>query len=81
VDQKANNNLLSLWTIYDHPADYPDAFVARRFVVGLEDVPVATTDVIVAETIEALRERFLELGLVAIERALSDEPQIVETWL
>ena len=76
------SELLSLWTIYDHPTDYPGHFVARRFVVGHElDKPFATDEIMAAERIEDLREVFLEMGLVKIEREMVDEAQIVETWL
>jgi hypothetical protein len=37
--------VLSIWTVYDHPADYPDGFIARRHEAG-EGVHRPTNDVI-----------------------------------
>jgi hypothetical protein len=67
---------LKLWTIYKHPTDYPDRFVARQFVL---DKP--TENVIISPDIETLRSHFLEIGLSCITRSPHDEPQIVEVWL
>ena len=67
---------LSIWTIYDHPKDLPDFFVARRFEI---DKP--TEDVIVASYLDTLRERMVDKGLTRIYRSEDDDPVIVETWL
>jgi hypothetical protein len=77
--RQTSNDLLSIWTIYDHPADFPDLYVARRFVTG-RDGPVATPDVLQGE-LSALREAFYRCGLVCMTRSDEDEPQIVESWL
>ena len=70
-------NTLSLWTVYDHPTDYPDSYVARRF-----EVPGGPTDdVLETETLEALRAEFERRGLVCLPRASGDDPRIIETWL
>lgn len=29
-----NDGVLSIWTVYDHPLDFPNEYVARRFTVG-----------------------------------------------
>jgi hypothetical protein len=65
---------LSLWTIYDRPADYPDGFLARRFE---NDQP---SDDVLVGTLEALRRYFLERGLVCVTADPEDDPVIVETW-
>jgi hypothetical protein len=68
--------MLSLWTIYDHPTDYPDNFVAREFLL---DKP--TDNVLIANSLEQLREAFRRAGLCCITRHPSDDAKIVETWL
>lgn len=76
------NELLALFTIYKHPIDYPQAFVARRFLVG-GDPPQSVVDAepyAVALTLEAVRAA-LPPGLYRMGRAEADEPQIVETWV
>jgi hypothetical protein len=67
---------LSLWTIYDHPTDYPDRFVAREFIL---DKP--TNNLIACVDLKVLRQHFIEIGLTCITRSPEDQPQIVETWL
>jgi hypothetical protein len=67
---------LSLWTLYDHPRDFPDCFVARRFEL---DRP--TSHVMTAPTLEALRNAMQHLGLVRIERSPEDDAKIIEVWL
>lgn len=67
---------LSIWVIYDHPTEYPDHFVARRFAY---DQP--TPDIKLASDIMALRADMLTQGLVCITRSPDDDAKIVETWL
>lgn len=70
--------VLPMWTIYDHPTDYPDGFIAR-LCLTLPSLRM-TRNVMVAETLVALRSR-LPLGLVCLARAPDDDKTIVETWL
>lgn len=75
------NDMLSMWTIYDHPRDYPDTFVARRFEVG-KGAPgaVATGDILLGD-LETLRKSFHMAGLYCLTGSPDDDPNIVETWL
>jgi len=70
---------LQMWTIYFHPRDYPDGFVARMWVISSKGA-AATDMVLTASTLEEIRNK-LPLGLTRLERDPADEPQIVETWL
>lgn len=69
-----------MWTIYDHPRDFPDDFVARKFLVSGRG-PRATLDVLCFRDIEAARQSMISMGLTRIQRDPNDEPQIVEVWL
>lgn len=69
-----------MWTIYDHPADYPDLFVARRWTVGADGL-TATDDLRSADHLDALRESFADEGLVMIAASDVDDPCVVETWM
>ena len=74
-------NALAIWTVYDHPTDYPDKFVARRFDVG-HDGPKLSASVIIADDLDKLRRVLeFELRLVRITRSPEDDPKIVENWL
>jgi len=72
-------DVLTMWSVYDHPSDYPDAFVARKFEAR-GGITVATSDMFTAPTLNELR-RLLPPGLVCFPRNPDDDPVIVETWL
>ena len=76
TDDHAN---LPIWTVYDHPRDYPNGYVARRWLTL--PVPRATNEVIIADKLDDIRDQLEAKGLVKLMRDPSDEPQIVETWL
>jgi hypothetical protein len=71
---------LNIWTVYDHPRDIPDKFVARRFETGKHG-SIATDDVLVAVDLEELREVFERVGLYRMNRKDGDDAKIVESWL
>lgn len=72
---------LAIWTVYRHPSDYPDKFVARRFDVD-GDGARPTASIIIASDLETLRGILeFELLLTRLDRHPVDEPQIVECWL
>ena len=73
--RRFHREIFLLWTVYDHPPDYPDHFVARLFADGVE-----TNVGFLADTLEALRDK-LPPGLYPLARSPSDPPSIVETWL
>jgi hypothetical protein len=68
---------LSIWTVYDHPRDYPHCYVARQF---RGEQP--TNSILISADLEVLREVLLvDMGLTRLERDVSDDPVILETWL
>jgi hypothetical protein len=75
MDHKA----LEMWTIYDHPKDMPDHFVARCFLIdhGVQ----ATQAVVTFDNLRAVRNHFRDLGMTCLPRFPDDDPVIVETWL
>lgn len=70
---------LCIWTIYDHPRDYPTSFVARLSVIH-GPTPVMTSKVFTGATLEAVRDQLPE-GLASLPRNPQDDPVIVECWL
>lgn len=70
---------LVLWTVYDHPSDYPDAFLARKSLIGT-GISVMTHEVLVSKELEVIRQELREQGLVCLPRDLLDDPVIVEVW-
>lgn len=65
---------LPMWTIYDHPRDYPHCYVARLFI---NDRP--SNAVMTHATLQGLRAQ-LPPGLFRMPRTPEDDPVIVETW-
>jgi hypothetical protein len=72
------DEILQIWTVYDHPSDYPDKYVARLHVVSKSGTG-PTTEMFVADTLEELRV-LLPPGLYCLPRYAADDPVIVETW-
>lgn len=69
-------------TIYEHPRDYPDHFVARVWKIG----PSITEsgEIRLADTLDEARQSVFALAPHAdfcMERSPEDDPTIIETWL
>lgn len=69
---------LPMWTVYDHPADYPDHFIARKWICGKETD--ATDEVLMDKDLDQLRAK-LPPGMYCLPRNAKDDPVIVETWV
>jgi len=65
-----------LWTVYDHPTDHPDLYVARLFI-GVDPTETAMLDA----QLDRLRSRLAHLGLTRLDRHADDDPVIVECWI
>ena len=72
---------LDMWVIYDHPTDFPDVFVARRWEVLREERP--TDDILKHADLAMLRYVIArEKGCtVHLMRSPEDDPKIVEVWM
>jgi hypothetical protein len=68
---------LRQYTIYDHPRDYPDAFVVRAWEIGPGTMTPGQPRT--APTLEAAR-KLIPPGLYCLGRAADDDSTIVETW-
>ena len=68
---------LAMWTVYDHPADYPDHYVARKWLCGKE--LEATDEILLDADLDALRKRIPPF-LYCMPRQEGDDPKIVEVW-
>jgi hypothetical protein len=69
------------WTIYDHPSDFPDCYVARKFALDKGAEPVPQREVMTSPTLDAIRGQLAAIGLMRFPRNAGDDPKIVETWL
>jgi hypothetical protein len=73
------SNTLKLWTVYEHPRDYPTKYVARCTEIG-DGQPWVHEEALVADTLDELRAQ-LPPGLHRLPRDEADAPVIVEVWL
>lgn len=71
--------VLDVWTIYDHPTDFPGYFVARLHLVA-DSTAVCTACHLKHVSLDSLRS-MLPPGLVCIKRSDSDPLTIVESWV
>ena len=72
--------MMNMWTIYDHPRDFPDFYVARLFKVDAEGTR-ATVEVVLSSSLDEIRRSMCLLGLTCLNRSPEDDPLIVEVWL
>ena len=70
------------WTIYDHPEDYPDHFVVRQWKISTGWMLPAAEPALF-KTVDAARSyvRRQYPGALRIDRQVSDDPVILETWV
>ena len=76
-----DKGLMTTWTIYNKPKDFPNGFIARCFHIGGgEPEPMATNFAISGDLI-LIRECMERCGLVRMMRNPGDHPSVVETWM
>lgn len=80
AESAADPNRMLQWVIYDHPRDFPNAFVARCWSIGKGTV-TPSTDVIMTTDLDSLRRLMEGMGLTRIARSPGDDPTIIEVWL
>ena len=70
--------VLNIWTVYEHPKDYPNNYVVRRWS---GDKP--TDDVDVFLSLQHARDyiKFHTPADVCIGRSPNDDPCILECWI
>jgi len=72
---------LSMWTVYDHPTDFPNCYVARLFDVSGKGIDPTST-VVISDDLEKIRHVMeVDLQLACLRRQAGDDAKIVETWV
>lgn len=79
-DTRGSPAIISLYTVYERPKDYPEGYVIRRFEIRPESPDPIPCEATYGATLDIVRER-LPLGLVRLKRSIGDEPHIVEVWV
>ena len=67
-----------VWGIFDHPADYPDGWIAQEFEIWPGEFR-KTEQVMTAPTQDALHALLKEKGLVRSHR-FSEKAALKEAW-
>lgn len=75
-----DNDALMIWTICENPRDFPGKFTARPSAIRKSGAEMQQ-QVLVADRLEPLREKMIEMGLTCLARHPTDDPVIVEVWL
>lgn len=79
VDPKPKGWVLTIYTVYANPADFPGSFVVRPWQLEAGG-SLVRGEPRVFRTLEQARAS-LPAGLCQVRRSLLDEEQIVETWI
>ena len=75
-----SDEMMTGWTIYDHPKDFPKHYVVRQWwVTDTGDVVFRMVGV-VCESLEEARAHVPE-STIRFPREPADDPVITETWL
>lgn len=75
-------DVLSMWVVYEHPTDYPEKYIARRWEIdGSTPDGTRTDEVIIADKLDRLQFSMSQKGIKWIPRVPGDEPHIVGVWL
>ena len=72
---------LNMWTIYDHPRDFPEHHYVTRLWIVAAGGPEMTNVVLHSDSLEELRDVMRSQGLICLPRFADDDPKIVEVWL
>jgi len=80
ANEYIEQGMLPMWTIYDHPLDFPAHFVVRMHVVDGSGEPKVYCFGVVCLSLEDAREQ-VPVYCTRLPREPADDPMIVETWL
>lgn len=70
-----------IYTIYDHPLDYPTTYVIRRYGILPGQVGRDPDYHFEHPDLRICREKMMEMGLTCLNRHQDDDPVILETWI
>lgn len=71
----------NMYTVYDHPSDYPNDYVCRRLVISPGEVKADCTFLMVTKDLELIRGQMLHMGLTLVPRDPSDDPVVIESYI
>lgn len=72
---------LYIYTLFDHPADYPNEYVIRRFLIEAGKSTPEKELFFRSENLKACRVKMIEMGLYRMQADIQDDPVILETYI
>lgn len=77
-----DRGVLTMWTVYDRPKDFPTGYIARCFETGGGSPEPVVTDYVITGNLDLIRQSMERCGLYCMPRNNDvDHPNVVETWL
>jgi hypothetical protein len=75
------NNGLPLYFVYDHPKDFPNDFVVRRWMLVKGELIPDKEIMMKTSNYADIKTEMMYMGLTKMARQPDDEPCIKETWI
>jgi hypothetical protein len=75
------DDVLPLYVVYDHPADYPDYYIVRVHYAQRDGSIRVNSKANAFKELSRARAWCAQLGLICLARHPLDDPVIVETWI
>lgn len=77
-----NNGNLAIYTVYDHPMDYPNSYVVKKWICNVNPSVQDAGFLMVGQDIEKIRDVLIgEMGLTPLSRSIDDDPVILENYI
>lgn len=71
---------LPMVTVYDHPSDYPDEYIARRFTIDDGQFIGEAEPCFRAKSISAIERQLIAMGLTRMPNTGDSDIAIVSVW-
>ncbi len=68
-----------VYAVYDHPLDFPDDFVVRKFSTSTNEPDKELT--VKSKSLVEIHQELTKMKLVYIGRMQNDDPVIIECWI
>ena len=75
-----DHNKLIIYTIYDHPKDFPNHYVIKRDFIGTL-VERDQNYLFMHRNLDECRKQMTALRLSCVGRSEEDDPVILESWI
>lgn len=73
---------LCMYTVYDHPLDYPNDYVVRKCTLIEGEIVHDLKVLIVSKDLKIITEMLVgEMGLISLGRQPDDDPKILESYI